>query len=185
MYFFTQTGPKGIGFLYVNKKHKIGPLIRGGGQERNMRSGTLNAYAIVGLCTAAQLAYSKREENVAHINRLKQKTIEGLKPLGVRFNGDAPEKTLCKVLNVAFPPSKYSDIFILKLDLEGVCVSAGSACSSGANTGSHVLNAVGVEPDWPCIRISFGKFNTEAEIDELLFIITRLMKPELMSNIEQ
>ncbi len=172
-------GPKGIGFLYVNKKHKIQSLIKGGGQERNMRSGTLNSYAIVGLCTAAQIAYAKREANVEHILGLKRKLIDGLKPMGVRFNGDDPEKTLCKVVNVAFPPSKYSDIFILKLDLAGFCVSAGSACSSGAGIGSHVLNEVGAESGWPCIRISFGKYNTTKEIDELLFTISKLLQPEV------
>jgi len=177
-------GPKGIGFLYINKKHKINPFIRGGGQERNMRSGTLNAYAIVGLCAAATLAYEHREKNVAHIKNLKEKLIEGLKPMGVRFNGDDPNNTLCKVLNVAFPPSKYSDIFILKLDLEGICVSAGSACSSGASKGSHVLNAVGAEAGWPCIRISFGKYNTSAEVDELLFKLSKLLQPEMVGNTE-
>lgn len=178
-------GPKGIGFLYVNKKHKIKPLIQGGGQERNMRSGTLNAYAIVGLCAAAKLAYEKREANVAHIKALKQQLVEGLKPMGVRFNGDDPSNTLCKVVNVAFPPSKYSDIFILKLDLEGFCVSAGSACSSGASKGSHVLNAVGAEMGWPCIRISFGKYNTAKEIDELLFTLKGLLQPELVTTAER
>jgi len=89
------------------------------------------------------------------------------------------------VLNVAFPPSKYSDIFILKLDLEGICVSAGSACSSGASKGSHVLNAVGAKAGWPCIRISTGKYNTAAEVDELLFKLDKLLKPQLAGVTEQ
>lgn len=177
-------GPKGVGVMYVNKKHPIRAFINGGGQERDIRSGTLNAPGIVGLCKAAEVAYRDFEETEPHITKIKMRLWQGLKEMGVVSNGDAPENTLNKVLNVGFPPSKYAEIFLLKLDIEGFCVSAGSACSSGASAGSHVLQALGIDPSWPCIRFSFSRYNTEAEVDQLLATLKTLVKTESPSSIE-
>jgi len=162
-------GPKGVGFMYINPEKKIQPLIHGGGQERNMRSGTENVYGIVGLAKAMELAYADMHTHQGHIQGLKDRMIEKLKNSisGVEFNGNAedPEKCLYTVLNVSLPPTEDNEMLLFNLDINGVSCSGGSACISGANVGSHVLTALNVDPNRGAIRFSFSKFNTEAEID--------------------
>lgn len=162
-------GPKGIGFMYINADTKIGPLILGGGQERNMRSGTENVYGIVGLAKALEMAYADMAEHQVHIQGLKDRMIEKLKNSieGVSFNGnvETPEKCLYTVLNVSLPPTDDNEMLLFNLDIAGISCSGGSACISGANVGSHVLTAINSDPNRGAIRFSFSKFNTDADID--------------------
>lgn len=161
-------GPKGVGFLYINRNVKIKPMITGGAQERNMRGGTENVYGIVGLAKALELSYANIEDDIREITALKNYMIDRLKAEipGVAFNGDiTPENSLYTVLNVSFPPNDNSEMLLFNLDIAGIACSAGSACSSGSNVGSHVLKAIQADPDRPAIRFSFSRFNTKEEID--------------------
>lgn len=161
-------GPKGVGFLYINHDIKINPLIYGGSQERNMRGGTENIYGIAGLAKALSICYQAMDEHKAHIQALKTYMKEALVENipGVLFNGETdPEKSLYTVLNVSFPEMEMADMLLFNLDIAGISVSGGSACSSGSNIGSHVLEAIGANPDRPAVRFSFSKFNTKDEIE--------------------
>jgi cysteine desulfurase len=162
-------GPKGVGFIYINKRIKINPDITGGGQERGVRGGTENLSGIVGMAKALELCYSDLEEHQYHISGLKQymaKELEIAIP-GVVFNGDSRNQdSLYTVLSATLPPTKNSDMVLFLLDLEGVACSGGSACSSGASKGSHVLDAIGaLKPGCASIRFSFSRLNTREEID--------------------
>jgi cysteine desulfurase len=163
-------GPKGVGFLYINKEVKISPFITGGAQERNMRGGTENLYGIVGLAKALEIAYRDMEKDMAHIRSLKMYMISRLQEEipGVEFNGDVSEGNLDTVLNVSFPPSDMAEMLLFNLDIAGIAASGGSACSSGSNAGSHVLRSMGTDPARPAVRFSFSKFNTREEIDYCL-----------------
>lgn len=163
-------GPKGVGFLYINPKVRIKPLMHGGAQERNMRGGTENIYGIVGLAKAMEIAHSDMEAHHAHIQGLKTYMIQRLRETigDVRFNGDAEGASLYSVLNVSFPESPISEMLLFNLDIMGVCASGGSACSSGSNVGSHVLAALCPTCTRPSVRFSFGKYNTREEIDEVV-----------------
>ena len=162
-------GPKGNGFLYINAKITIKPFISGGGQERNMRAGTENVYGIAGLSKALDISYRNLEEHRAHIEMLKQHMIKGLKDAipDVEFNGesDSLEKSLYTILNVLFPQTNIGEMLFYNLDIMGIASSAGSACSSGTNLGSHVLRAIGRDMSRPSLRFSFSKFNKIEEID--------------------
>jgi cysteine desulfurase len=164
-------GPKGVGFLYVNHNIKISPMIFGGAQERNMRGGTENVYGIIGLSKALEIAYAEMAEHQATVQGLKTYMKEKLvaEVPGIEFNGEtAPEKSLYTVLNVSFPEMEMSDMLLFNLDINGISASGGSACSSGSNIGSHVLTAIGVDPNRPSVRFSFSKYNTRAEIDYVI-----------------
>ena len=160
-------GPKGVGFLYINHKVKINPFIFGGAQERNMRGGTENVYGIVGLAKAMEIAYSHIYEHQKQISDLKKymadQLVSNIK--GLQFNGDSNGNALYTVLNVAFPPTDFSEMLLFNMDIAGIAVSGGSACSSGSNSGSHVLNALYNNADRPSIRFSFSKYTTKEEID--------------------
>lgn len=168
-------GPKGVGFIYINHAAQIKPFITGGAQERNMRGGTENVYGIVGLAKAMEIAYAHLEEKTKHIQSIKQYMIERLKETipGVTFNGDAEGESLYTVLNVNFPPTPIAEMILFKLDIAGISASGGSACSSGSNVGSHVLQALRVDPNRPSVRFSFGKQNTKEEVD---YVIEQLQK---------
>ncbi len=161
-------GPKGVGFLHVNHKIKIKPMINGGSQERNMRGGTENVYGIAGLAKALEMAYAEMEQHRLHIQGLKDYMIHCLQQdiPGISFNGEiSADKSLYTVLNVSFPEMEMADMLLFNLDIAGISASGGSACSSGTNIGSHVLSAIGAEPAKPAVRFSFSKFNTRDEID--------------------
>lgn len=169
-------GPKGIGFLYINNDVTLKPIITGGAQERNMRAGTENIYGIVGLEKAMEVAYRDLDDHRKHVEGLKSKMIKGLEEAipEIEFNGDPKGESLYTVLNVRFPDSEMNEMFLYNLDIEGICVSGGSACSSGSNVGSHVLNALNYNMIRPSIRFSFSKFNTEKEVDHTLKVIKQL-----------
>ncbi len=160
-------GPKGVGFLYLNDSVKISPWIRGGSQERNMRAGTENVYGIMGLAKALDLCYEELDEHTSHMQGLKDYFRECLVRdiPGVRFNGDVDGESLYTVLNVCLPPSSKSEMLLFNLDIEGIAVSGGSACSSGSSIGSHVLAALNAPADRPAVRFSFSKYTTKEEID--------------------
>ncbi len=162
-------GPKGIGFLYINRQVQVKALITGGGQERKQRGGTENLYGIVGIGKAMQLAYEHLEEHQSHIGGLKQYMIQQLNEHlpGCDINGDSGSKnSLYTVLNITLPENPNSAMMLFLLDLEGVACSGGSACSSGAAKGSHVLTAIdAIHPNRTSLRFSFGKFTTKEEID--------------------
>lgn len=166
-------GPKGVGFIYINRNLKIHPFITGGAQERNMRGGTENVYGIVGMAKALEKSYANMEEESAHIHGLKMYMMKRLREEipGISFNGDPEGRSLYTVLNVCFPPSPISEMMLFKLDIEGISASGGSACSSGSNVGSHVLGALKVNEDCTSVRFSFGKQNTREEVD---FVVERL-----------
>ncbi|MFM7731464.1 MAG: cysteine desulfurase family protein [Flavobacteriales bacterium] len=165
-------GPKGIGFIYINKIVQGHADVTGGGQERGMRGGTENIYGIVGMARALELCHDEMEEHHNYVLSLKRHMAEALENRfpGVRFNGDSrSENSLYTVLNVTLPETSQSDMMLFLLDLEGVACSGGSACSSGATKGSHVLDAIGaLIPHCPSIRFSFSRLNTKAEIDWVL-----------------
>jgi cysteine desulfurase len=160
-------GPKGTGFLYINHKVKINPMIYGGSQERNMRGGTENIYGIAGLAKALEMAYTDMDSHQEHIQGLKSYMISQLSEIpGIHFNGETDaDKSLYTVLNVSFPEMEMADMLLFSLDIAGISASGGSACSSGTNIGSHVLNGIGANPNRPAVRFSFSKYNTPQEID--------------------
>ena len=162
-------GPKGAGFMYIDRKNKIHPYIHGGAQERNMRGGTENVYGIIGTAKALEIAYRDMEEHQQYIQGLKDRMISRLKEKieGVQFNGDSanPDKSLYTVLNVCLPESPDNDMLLFTLDINGISASGGSACSSGASAGSHVLAGINANPNRGAVRFSFSKFNTPEEID--------------------
>lgn len=165
-------GPKGVGILYVNEDIKIQPLLNGGAQERNMRAGTENLYGIVGYAKALEMATERYEQDSQYIQELKQYMIAQLRSTfpNILLNGDAEGNSLYTVLNVGFPMTEKSDMLLFNLDMAGICVSGGSACSSGANSISHVIkelypeNAADIVP----IRFSFCRHNTKAEVDTVV-----------------
>lgn len=163
-------GPKGSGFLFVRKGKKIHPLIHGGAQERNMRGGTENVIGIIGIAKALELAYEDMAGHRTHIEKIKTHFIKKLTDdiPGVSFNGlsEDLEKSLYTVLNVSLPPSDSNrGMLLFNLDLEGISASGGSACSSGATVGSHVLRALDHNPERDSVRFSFSRFNTIEEVD--------------------
>jgi cysteine desulfurase len=161
-------GPKGVGFLYINKKNKVESLIHGGSQERGLRGGTENVYGIVGLGIAMDLAYDDLKGHQVHVQTLKSYMIDELKSLfpTISFHGETePPKSLYTVLNVCFPKTEKGGMLLFTLDLKGVAVSGGSACSSGANKGSHVLEGIGADMTRPNARFSFSRYTTKEEID--------------------
>jgi len=166
-------GPKGVGFIYINSNVKLHPFITGGAQERNMRGGTENVYGIVGLAKALELSLAHMEEDKKRLQELKNYFIAQLKANipGVAFNGDAEGTSSYTVLNVSFPPSPVGEMLLFKLDIDGICASGGSACSSGSDVGSHVLKAIGANRERAAVRFSFGSSNTTAEVD---YVIERL-----------
>jgi len=175
-------GPKGIGFLYIRPGTKIYPYLHGGAQERNMRGGTENVYGIVGLSKALEIAYRDMDSHRVHIENLKGRMIQKLSENieGIRFNGQSGQlgNSLYTVLNVSLPPSEISDMLLFNLDISGISVSGGSACSSGTEIGSHVLNELQIDPERANVRFSFGKYNTVEEVDYAVNTLSELYKKE-------
>ncbi len=164
-------GPKGIGFLFARNTTKISSLIHGGSQERGYRGGTENIYGIVGLAKAMDLAYEDVLGHQKHVQSLKDYFISELKSHfdDIDFHGEInPEKSLYTVLNVSFPVTDKSSMLLFTLDLKGIACSGGSACTSGASVGSHVLTAINADMTRPNARFSFSRYTTKEEIDYAL-----------------
>lgn len=170
-------GPKGAGLLYINENVHIKPYVHGGGQERNMRAGTENVYGIVGFAKALELATTHFETESNYIRGLKYYLMEQLQQQlnDVSFNGDAAGRSNYTVLNVSFPKSEKSEMLLMNLDMAGICASGGSACTSGAQQGSHVIRAFNNDPNRIPVRFSFSKFNTKEEVDVLVTKLKELV----------
>jgi cysteine desulfurase len=166
-------GPKGVGFVYINGENLVKPIINGGSQERNMRAGTENIYGIAGMAKALEMSYENlettREYTLSLRNYMKSQLFEHFED--IQFNGDHGGDFHFKTLAVSFPPSRRSEMLLLNLDIVGICASGGSACSSGAERGSHVLENIQADPNRKSIRFSFSKYNTKEEVD---FVIEKL-----------
>ncbi len=161
-------GPKGVGFLYVNQKIILNPLITGGSQERKNRGGTENLYGIVGLGKAMEMAYENLASHQKHIQDLKSFMKKELEKIDQRisFNGEtSPEKSLYTVLNVCFPADVCNSMLLFSLDIHGIAASGGSACSSGSNQGSHVLAELPHQDNCQSVRFSFSRFNTQEDVE--------------------
>jgi cysteine desulfurase len=160
-------GPKGVGLLYINENVRIHPYIHGGAQERNMRAGTENVYGIVGFARALELATAGYEADAAYIKSLKVYMMEQLKRQlkGIFFNGDPLGRSLYTVLSVSFPKTEKSEMLLFNLDIHHICASGGSACTSGAEQGSHVIRAINNNPNQVTVRFSFSKHNTREQVD--------------------
>mgnify|MGYP003337506265 CR=1 FL=1 len=171
-------GPKGVGFIYISNKIKIKPFITGGAQERNMRAGTENVYGIIGMARALEIAYENLEKDSTYIKGLKQYMKEELVKIlpDVKFNGSTGTDSLYTVLNVSLPPNESGEMMLFNLDIRGIAVSGGSACSSGSQVGSHVLRALNTDGTRPAVRFSFSKFNTKEEIDFVIMQLKQLYK---------
>jgi cysteine desulfurase len=163
-------GPKGVGIIYINENIRIKPFVHGGGQERNMRAGTENIYGIVGFAKAFEIAMANYETDSAYIGTLKYYMHEQLKkhiPC-VGFNGDTIGRSLYTVLSASFPKTEKSEMILFNLDINNICASGGSACTSGADQGSHVIRSINNNPNQLTVRFSFSKHNTKAEVDAVV-----------------
>ncbi|MDC0201934.1 cysteine desulfurase [Flavobacteriales bacterium] len=162
-------GPKGVGFIYISENIQIKPLLRGGGQERNMRAGTENIYGIAALAMAMEIAYENLEEETDYIKGLKIYMMEKLQTEleDVKFYGKCTDmdNSLYTVLSCHFPETDIAEMLLFNLDILGVACSGGSACASGGSKGSHVLTEIVPESKRPGIRFSFSKYNTKEDID--------------------
>ena len=170
-------GPKGIGALYVNKKIKFSPLIEGGGQERGLRAGTENVSGIVGLAKAVQEAVENLKSTEEKLLPLREKLYnEIMKTERVHLNGSLKARVPGN-LNFSFEGIEGESL-LLMLDIEGICCSSGSACTSGSLDPSHVLLALGLshEVAHGSLRITMSRYTTEAEIDKFLEILPSVVK---------
>ena len=171
-------GPKGIGILYIRRGTRISPLIHGGSQERGLRAGTENLPGIVGMGKAMELAAAGIPDRVKKEAALRDRLITGLQEAipDIRLNGHSTERLPG---NAHFTlPDVDGEALLLRLDLEGIAVSSGSACTSGSTEPSHVLTAIGLKPEEAknSLRITLGEENTEAEVDEVLRILPAIAR---------
>lgn len=171
-------GPKGIGILYISDQVSIHPMIHGGAQERNMRAGTENVYGIIGFAKALELANEQYETDRNYISGIKQYMMQQLQEQipGTGFNGDPAGKSLYTVLSASFPKTDKSEMLLFNLDIHHICASGGSACSSGANKGSHVIEALHQQhEDRVTVRFSFSRHTTRAEIDYTIDVLKKIL----------
>lgn len=176
-------GPKGVGFLFTDGSVKVEPLIQGGAQERGQRGGTENVAGIIGLAKALEIAYREMADHHRHIQGLKDRMIARLRAaLGdeISFNGtsDLADESLYTVLSVSLPPSDVTEMLLFNLDIQKISASGGSACTSGSNVGSHVLKALGCDPERGAVRFSFSKYTTAEEVDYAAGVLAGLYKRE-------
>ena len=166
-------GPKGVGALYIRAAAKLEPIICGGHQEYNLRPGTLNVPGVAGLGEAIELVGEERKK----VKKIKEQIVKELENIeNVRFNGES-ESQLPNLINISFLKAEGESILMM-LDMEGIAISTGSACSSGSLEPSHVLTAMGIKPEWShgSVRISLGRFNSEDEISHFIKVITSTIK---------
>ena len=179
-------GPKGVGFLFVRGGIELAPLIGGGSQERKRRGGTENVAGVVGMATALELARDEQSERFHHAVALKQHLLNALSSAlegEYRISGSAdPQRALPNIINIHFPPvdgkPMDGEMLLLNLDMEGILVSSGSACTSGAVEPSHVLLAMGVATSaaQAAVRISTGISTTEDALDRAVEALDRVVR---------
>ncbi len=172
-------GPKGVGLLYVNRELQLHPLLTGGAQERNMRAGTENTLGIVGLEQALKSSVQNMAEEAAYILDLKKYALDTIReelPQAI-FHGDVFGESLYTVINIGLPKSEKTEMLNFYLDTKGICISGGSACSSGIQS-SHVIRAIyGPEHPYAPIRISFSKNNAKEDIDIMVAEVKNYLYP--------
>ena len=168
-------GPKGIGFVYINKNLKLNPFVIGGNQERGMRAGTESVHNISGMELAFINSYTNIQENNNHISSLKSTFIKKIKKdiPEIKFNGSCDDDSLSSfsILNICLPIPKDKAVLLdFNLDMKGIACSRGSACQSGSITGSHVLNSILSDEDLnkPSLRFSFSKHNNNKEVEKVI-----------------
>ena len=171
-------GPKGIGFVYINKNLKLNPFVIGGNQERGMRAGTESVHNISGMELAFINSYTNIQENNNHISSLKSTFIKKIKKdiPEIKFNGSCDDDLLSSfsILNICLPiPKEKSILLDFNLDMKGIACSRGSACQSGSITGSHVLNSILSDEDLnkPSLRFSFSKYNNNKEVEKVINVL--------------
>ena len=173
-------GPKGVGALYIRKGTRIVPLIHGGEQENNRRASTENVAGIVGFGKAAELAKMELEEESARITSMRERLIDNLvtKVEEIQLNGH-PTLRLPNNINLTIAYTEGESI-VLNLDLKGICVSTGSACTSSSLEPSHVLVAIGLPQEiaYSSFRMTLGKWNTEEDIDRVIQVL-----PEIIADL--
>jgi cysteine desulfurase len=169
-------GPKGVGFLYVHEDLHISPLIWGGGQERGYRAGTENVAFIVGMAEALHLSHTDFAKNQQYVLGLKQYLATFIKKYFPEAVINSGRYSLYSTLSVSFPKNEKTEMLLLQLDIKGICVSGGSACSGGK--GSHVMEALGKAKDYETIRFSFSRHNTREEMDRVIDALTEILQPE-------
>ena len=171
-------GPKGIGFSFVRKNSGLQSFIYGGAQERGLRAGTESVHNIVGMNKALKLAYENLEYERQKVLDVKNYFIDQITITfpQVQFNGlcDDPDKSTYTIVNVTLPIPKEKALMLdFHLDLNGIACSKGSACQSGSQSGSHVLNTIRSQKtdDWPSLRFSFSILNSKREVDHLIQVL--------------
>jgi cysteine desulfurase len=166
-------GPKGIGLMYINRKNAIAPLLLGGTQERNMRAGTENFANIAALAKALELAYSDMENHLNHVQQLKKHLIDRITAElpNITFNGNT--EGFPYILNLGIPKTEHNEMILMNLDIQGIYLSGGSACSSGTLKPSHVMEALGLAERCRPLRVSFSKYNTLEEVDYLVDVLKK------------
>ncbi|MFZ1523905.1 MAG: cysteine desulfurase family protein [Saprospiraceae bacterium] len=166
-------GPKGIGFVYISNDYMLPAYIHGGAQERNMRAGTENVAAIAGLEKALEVSVKDMDKNYKNIinlrNLMKQQLSNSINDIS--FNGNQDDHFLAHILSVSFPPGPKTEMLVMNLDINGISVSSGSACSAGIEEDSHVIQAIKHPKERKTIRFSFSPYNT---IEELNYTIEKL-----------
>ncbi len=170
-------GPKGSGALYIRRGLGLRPVIEGGGQERNRRSGTENVAGSVGLGQAAQLALETMDEESARLNALAKKLTDGVLQIPETILTGDPENRLPGACSFAISAIEGESL-VLYLDMEGICTSTGSACSTGSLDPSHVLMAIGLshEVSHGSLRVTLGRFNTEEEVDYIIETLPKVVE---------
>ena len=171
-------GPKGAGALYVRRGTRLEPLVRGGEQERGLRAGTENVPCIVGLGKALEIAAAEREENAARIRELRDILIRRIleRVPGARLNGH-PERRLPNNCHFSFTGIE-SEALLLRLDLAGIAVSGGSACTAGSMEPSHVLQAIGLKDDLlkSGVRLTLGRETRPEDIEKAAQILPEIVE---------
>ncbi len=170
-------GPKGVGFLYVDEKVKIRPILFGGGQQKGMRSGTENVPGCAGLAEAVRITYKDHGEKIERLYGLRERLIAGLKGLeGVTINGLETRESAPQIVSASFAGIR-SEVLLHALEDKGIYVSSGSACSSNHPGVSGTLKGIGVKGELldATLRFSFGMFNTEEEVDYCIGVLGELL----------
>lgn len=176
-------GPKGIGALFIKKETVIDKLIHGGKQERDRRGGTENIPGIAGFKKAVEILKERMNEDIKHYSGLKERLIERLKndfKDKIIINSKESGNSLNNIVNISFNPQNTSvdaDTLLIKLDMNGIAVSSGSACTSGSIQPSHVLKAIGYDDAAAksSLRISFGRENTVDEVDYFADVLKKIV----------
>ena len=170
-------GPKGVGFLYINEKAKVRPIIFGGGQQKGMRSGTENVPGIAGMAKAVEMVYEDFEAKIDYLYSIRTRFVEGVSGIeGIKINGPFGSEGAPHIVSVSIQGVR-SEVMLHALEEKGIYVSAGSACSSNRPSTSATLKSIGIEKQYldSTIRFSFSFFTTEEDIDYTISCMKELI----------